>query len=728
MSLPASIGFVFSYWVLVVAVVALLLAQIAYFRTTPSVSGPLRVFLVSVRTVAFLAIVFLLMDPRCARRSETTDPGRVIALIDRSASMSLPNEGWESSASRSRFSTALELSAFVKESIEARNGEYQEVFFAGGSLTSSRDSLAPDGQGTDIVQALQQVYEKNEGENISSLVVFSDGIDTEEQLVRRSLPPVPVFTVGVGDTASPEDVRIKDVIYSSVVRTPSRAKIGATLFYSGEHRRHVRIRLIEDGTVVFEKDSVMSSAEREIAEEIPVEFPEAGRRNFTLEVNVDGYDAELENNRRDIVIEAEKAEAKVLVVDLQPDWELHFLTDLLRNDGSFDFNVISQHREASFAQGKIRPPNHFLALMEDSDALVIGSVTEAFLSTATTASIKRFVRERGGGLLVLPGPSSLFSLPSLWNQLDGLLPVRGTPPFQFTLRYTSLLPGAQAGTNPITAQLLPLLGQKGWQERSPLLGFYAPLFPRSGAEVLLETDERRMPAVAYHKAGKGRVAVVSAGPLWRWKFLSDGNAVYSEIMSRLLDVLARGEETERFFLTAKKNVFDAGESPVFIAEVFNEKMQPVTGFPLKIEISRVGKNGEEMPLERISMRRESVQSTRFSAAISPLHPGRYIVRGEAELPERTIFSRPIELKISDVSVEFQRMQQDRAALAAVAKRSGGLYAQGGDLADFSEKIPLEVRRMELVSELSLRTSVIVFLLVLVLLSIEWIVRKRVGMI
>ncbi len=44
------------------------------------------------------------------------------------------------------------------------------------------------------------------------------------------------------------------------------------------------------------------------------------------------------------------------------------------------------------------------------------------------------------------------------------------------------------------------------------------------------------------------------------------------------------------------------------------------------------------------------------------------------------------------------------------------------------RIPLEPRVVEITSEISLRTSRFIFLLLLVLLGFEWVVRKRAGMV
>jgi hypothetical protein len=88
----------------------------------------------------------------------------------------------------------------------------------------------------------------------------------------------------------------------------------------------------------------------------------------------------------------------------------------------------------------------------------------------------------------------------------------------------------------------------------------------------------------------------------------------------------------------------------------------------------------------------------------------------------------LEISVSEVSVEFQRVNQDRSNLLGIARQSGGGYFRGDEVSQMIARIPLETRIVETTSEMSLRTSVIVFVVVLVLLSLEWIIRKRVGMI
>jgi hypothetical protein len=491
----------------------------------------------------------------------------------------------------------------------------------------------------------------------------------------------------------------------------------------------VKIRLSENGAAVFEKDTLMTTSVREIVQDIPVDFPQPGRRRFKLDVIVDGFDAEPENNWRDIAIDAEKTGVRLLIVDQLPTWELTFLTELLRRDETFDFDMVSiAGDETPLERSKTIAESDVAAKLRDYDAVILMSIGAGLIDDSVAGAVTEFVRDRGKGLLVLPGPSSLFERPSAWNRLEPLLPVRGKPPFHFNLQYTSVRPGAQAMNNPITAQLVPRLSQTDWQQRSPLLGYYGSLIPKQGAETLLETADIRAPAFIFYRVGEGRVALVSTGPLWRWKFLSDTDNLYDELISRILDFLSRGDQTERFVLNSRKNVYSSGEKAVLTAEVFNEKMQPVTGVPVKVEVSRVSA-GDEIPLDTFAMRREGSDNPRFKVTLPPLGPGQYRVRGEADLPGRTLTSQTVDISVSEVSVEFQREHQDRSNLTAIALQSrGGVYSPVAGARDMARRIPLEVQTVRSATETSLRTSVAVFLVILALLSLEWIIRKRAGMI
>jgi hypothetical protein len=712
-------------WAILLAAVLFAIGLFAYWRTTPALDPRVRALLVALRVAALLCLVLFLLDPRAIRRGEREEEARVVLMVDRSASMTLPASGWE--GGESRFETAMSSAEGLAKELERRGARVETIGYS-AHAGAPGDSLRPDAQGTDLPGALDDVARRYEGEHVTAVVAFGDGMETERALVRPELPDLRVWTVGVGDTTAPDDVRIEDAEYSPVVRVPSQAVIRAGIAATGASAKRIHVRLAEGSRTIFEADTSFAGGHASTTLRIPVRFEEAGRREFVLSVTTTGRDVEPGNNRRDIVIEGEKARSRILIVDLTPGWDLTFLTALASKDPSVECELFVTPRREAAPVGRVRRPSDFTAALSDADAVVLGSVNESVLTPAVTDAIKRFV-ERGGGLLVMPGPSSLYETPGAWSRLRDILPVAGNPPFSFTLQYTLVGPGARAAAHAVTGPLVPLLTQTEWQERSPLLGFYSGVATAPNGELLIGVRGRNAPALAYGTAGKGRVAAVAAGPLWRWRFLGGNSGAYDELMTRLLDVLTRGEESGRFVLMSRKNVYDAGESPVFHAEVFNEKLQPVTGVPVTLEVSRGDSAaGDGTPLERVAMQREGGDEARLTATLDPLPAGRYFVRGSAELPDRVIQSKPLELHVSKTSVEFRNTTQDRAALERIAKRTGGAYLTPDAAGDLASKIDVTPRQVPVVSESVLRASAVWFIAVLLLLSAEWLLRKRAGMI
>ncbi|HEX5131037.1 MAG TPA: hypothetical protein VFX92_00970 [Candidatus Krumholzibacteria bacterium] len=721
----STLGISFHPWVVALAAVLIAVGLVAYWRTAPSVAGRARVILTTTRVVVFLLLALLLFDPRSIWRGERLEDPRVVVLVDRSASMSLPEQGW--AGGRSRFDAARDVASEVTRAVAGRGARAEVVYFS-SDLDDTVDAAAPDGQGTDVVRALESLARRFEGENLAAIVVVSDGVQTDASLVRPALPDIPVWAVGVGDTAAAEDVRLSGVEYSPVARAPSRVIIGATVAATGPRAKKVHIALTEKGHAVFEADTTLAGGDAEVTVPVAVRVTDPGRREFVLTVSTDGPDTRAENNRRDVVIEVEKARTRVLVVDLAPTWELTFLTAMIAHDPAYECELFVSSRWPSSPDGKLKRPDEFVPALAGADAVVLASVDDAFLTESVCDALRRFVTDRGGGLLVLPGTGSLYENAAAWNRLAPVLPLRGDAPLSFTLQYTAVGPGARAVASPITAPLIPLLSQTDWQERAPLLGYYSGLTPTAAGEVLIGVRGRSVPALTVGTAGNGRVAMIAAGPLWRWKFVAESNSVYDELMSRLIDMLTRGEESGRFVLASERNVFETGESPRLFAEILNERLQPVTGAPVRVEVARVDSSGAETPLTQAAMQRESPDAARLSVTLDPLPAGRYVVHGKAELPDRTMESRPLEIRVSTSSVEFQRTPQDREALTRIAGRSGGGYVTPDEVVAAAAKIPLEPRHAPVVAESVVRAEAPLFLFLLALLSVEWLVRKRAGMI
>lgn len=700
-------------------------AYVSYYRTMPPLSNRLRSVLIPLRMIVYSLLIVLFLDPRCAREGITSETAQVAVVIDRSESMRLPVEGGRPDG-QSRFDAALTLAGLVDSSVAARGGSTRHFYFANDVVVAAGNSVSPDGQGTDITGSLKTIHEKLEGENCTAVVLLSDGVETRPPLIIHDVPLMRIFVVGLGDTTPPEDVRVKEVDYNPLVRAPSKQTLRAALVNSGTQPMRTHVTLTENGTVIDKQDVVVEPGGAELIVPLPVEVIEPGRRTYLVEIAVEGADAERGNNSREVIIDSEKAEISVLVVDQLPSWEHSFLTDLLKREETISFDLIGPRPHSG--SRRFIDPAGFVTVINDYDVLVLSTMKPDFVGPEEAGAIERFITGAGKGMLIIPGAGSLFEHAAGWKLLESVLPVTGIPPCRFIFDYTEVIPGEQAALHAATADLLPLLSLTEWQERNPLLGYHSSLAIKSGAEELLVTRKQRMPALVYGRMEAGRVALICAGPLWRWKFLPEEGGVYDQLMSRLLDLLARGEDSSRFSLAVKKNLFEAGEPIDLFAELFDAKMQPVTGIPVRLEIFSVDSAGQEVPLRGVPMERKDAHTTRYAATLSPLPAAVYRLKAAAELQDRSLESNRLEIKVSDISVEYQTVVQDRRKLETIAARTNGSYSAGTVSPAFLDAIPVETRTRQTLSETALRTNGALFGAILLLLSVEWVIRKRAGMI
>ncbi len=704
------------------AVLLALAARAAYRRTAPEVEGRLRATLLGLRGGAYLAILLVLADPRIVRTVEHRHPARVVVLVDRSASMSLD----ASRGGLTRFELARRLARRLCQRVRDRGGTCDRVAFAADVSWTGVDTATASGQGTRIAAAVREVAGRYTEDPPAALVVISDGVDTSDPLVRPALPRVPVFAVGVGDTAARPDVRLGDVDYPAVVRVPARATIRARVDWTGGGTRRVTVRLRAGTRTLVRRDTVLTAAAHSATVSLPLRLVRPGRRTMRVEVDAHDRDDPPANNARDVVIDAEKSRTRVVIVDATPDWELTFISDVLRRDPTFAVDLVTAPGPDGKRPGPLYEPAEMTARLEDADAVVIRAPGDG-VTAAALASLVRFVRERGGGLLVLPGRASVYERADAWAVLAPILPVRGRAPLRFVPGYTVLSPGPAAASSAITTRIAPMLAQARWQERSPLLGVYRGVTAAPGSEVLATVRGSATPAIVARRAGRGRVVAITAGPLWRWRFVGGDPTVYDQFVTRLFAVLARAGEGGRFVLRASSNVFEAGQSARLVAELYNERMQPVTGVPVAVEVVRVDSSGAQTPVARVAMARDDARSTRFAARVPALPPGRYVARGRATVGGRDVASPPVRFRVSRTSVEFRRTAQDRSALVAMALRTGGRYRHES-LEGLAESMDLAPRIARGDEETLLRARAPLFVLVLLLLSLEWFARKRAGLV
>jgi hypothetical protein len=219
--------------------------------------------------------------------------------------------------------------------------------------------------------------------------------------------------------------------------------------------------------------------------------------------------------------------------------------------------------------------------------------------------------------------------------------------------------------------------------------------------------------------------VLTGEGLWRWQlaeYREFGNHhAVEELLSQTVQYLTANANRQRFRVYASKNVFDEGENVLLNAELYNDALELINAPDVKINLkSQAGKNYSFLFTR-------SGQSYQLNAGTLPV--GEYIYTATTSNGKQA-FTANGQLTVKQLNLETRQSTANHQLLRTIATQSGGqmlLPSQINKLADLirkNENIKTVVYEDKRYSDLI--DVKWVFVLILLLLSAEWFLRKREG--
>lgn len=291
------------------------------------------------------------------------------------------------------------------------------------------------------------------------------------------------------------------------------------------------------------------------------------------------------------------------------------------------------------------------------------------------------------------------------------------------MRRETLLQLAPQGRRHPVVRLPTANGGDPWTELPPLPGYFPVVRLRPGAIGLVEgTGSERPSLMVAGASGQGKVIAALSAAFWRLELLSSGVGGRPQTMSQFwrnaVNWLAIKTPAGRVRASTERPVYRSGEPLIFVAQVFDELLRPQEGAALQVALEP----GEL----QFSLSDEGGGSYRRSW--SGLGPGEYTYTVRAYAAGSAIGEDRGRLLIEQHSVESMDVRADPALLGEMARVSGGRISPLDDWRELLEALPLQQRLVEKESLMPLWGRTWVAIMVLALLVLEWLVRKRCGMI
>lgn len=726
--------------------------------------------LVTLRALVYLVAVIMLLEPALDLKNISKVKNHVVVLVDSSASMSLKVDDGQSSRLERVQKDLPQFAALEEQSKEEHEFHY---FSYGKAPTETAQSslqdlqkITPTGQHSNLSEALQDIQSKFADRELGGVVLYSDGIDTGalghrtkegEPLDATSVSllkelDAPINTFGAANKDEVKDIAITRILRDDFAFVHNKVSVDVEIQAIGLGEQLVPVTLTREGAPLQTRE--IQITQDETSYKVSFEFVprQIGQEIYTVEVpELDGET--LKDNNRDIfLLRIIRDKIRALQVVGRPSWDERFMRRLLKQNPNVDlisFFILrtneSLHNASNDELSLIPFPTRELFEQElgSFDLVIFQNFNYGPYSMKRYLPyIEQFI-EKGGGFAMLGGDLSFASGGYDNTAIEAALPVELPTRTSKLIDMQSFRPElTEAGQrHPITQLAFdPATNAKIWKNLPEQRGTNIVRAAKKGSTVLathpkLTANGEPMPVITIGAHGKGRVMAMTTDSSWRWSFesLKDGGTPreYQLFWHNAIRWLIKDPELKLVKLELAKDSGLPAQQVNLSVRVSNPDYSPAQNRDGELRIVRrvlpyQGAQQEKLaPPQVIAFKTNSAGVAEIP--FTPEQQGVYELSAHVKSADsKEDLSDQRMLLIVPNSQEYQNILPRQDLLESIAKVSEGTYtdlAKGTVTPQFVEPRSVKVNRRKVVQ---LWDSALTFLLILLLLGVEWTLRRRWG--
>jgi hypothetical protein len=732
------------------------------------------------RLLAILVACLVMLRPSLADYAKSVVPSKLIILIDASGSMNINDEfnnqsRWEA-AQRILRSPAVE--ALLRR---LQNEQKVEIVYYQGAEDIAR--FEPGGKAlgkrTDMGQWLRALHKAHGGEqNLRGLVILSDGADngtrypTLQEAINWKNVPCPIYTFALGSpttTGKHQDI-IVTAIHPDPQVVPVKTKMTVKTMINAPNLagQSVTVHLLVNDKVVATKPARLTKDQDN--EVVVGDYRPEQVGEIKVTVKVDPVEGEVNkaNNEMSTYVSVTNEGVSVLWVEgKRRPWEPVFAIRALAGDKRFSVFYTLRANDGRDPKGQ---EDWFDFNKKHYDVIVIGDISARQFAggdKAVFGQIANMVKKKGTGLLMLGGQETFANGSGDWKndpqarRLTKLLPANLDQSDQINNKKLWVLPTAEGLRYTLRlSEGNPLLL---WQNKEkpifePLDGMalFGTVDPE--AKVFAEAEdenggEPKRPIMAAWNKGTGRAMVFGGDTTWQaWRRNPTAVAAYERFWRQVVLWLANREDASgNTYVTLDTRRVAAGGNNAVGFTVGARGKGGEAAPDAKFEVKVIGPHKEETAVPTAQEGKD-----RRGYFFRTNEPGEYTVWVKAsgkDAKGNDLDERPATAKFLCYAEDLENLRPaaDHEFLKKLAASGGGAAYVGGEdkLTEFLEGLlaqpllpsraraevwpdwrvtPVSGEASDQLAALWTSGLLLAFALFVALVSLEWFLRRRWGMV
>ena len=473
--------------------------------------------------------------------------------------------------------------------------------------------IEPTGRGTNLARATRLAVRELAGNPIAAVVLITDGQHNEgddplSAAEYAGSMGIPIIAIGVGEPAEPRNIKVAELWATDSVYQDDPFVIESQLTADGFDGQSVRVELTrqpitEAGTPGTEQvidSSTVTFAGAHTEQRVRFEHRPTESGDYIFAVRVPAQTAEVteDDNRRAQPVSVLSDKARVLLIAGAPTWEYRMVSTLLQRDKTIDLSCWLQSIDNDMRQpGNTvieQLPSSPSELFEYDMVLFIDPDPREF-NQAWVDALRDFLGEHGGGMMWIAGPkhTARFITAPTTRGVRELLPITVgqlsaldveslvvTHPREWPLRVTA------DGADHVMMRLDkdPQLNQQMWDTMPGIFWSFPVRNVKPGAKVLAEHSDPRLttrdgarPLLVTGQFGPGRTVYMGFSGTWRWRKL--GERFFDQYWVQSVRYLVEGRllgEKKRGRVTTDRDTYPVGSRVQVSARLYDADFSPLS--------------------------------------------------------------------------------------------------------------------------------------------------------
>jgi len=674
-----------------------------YRFTIPITSKFIKTSLIVIRSLTILLIITLLFEPSINFNYSTEVKSKSLLLIDNSSSIVNTDSLTRSNQAHS----------FISDFTNNVNGNINYFTF-GKEVTpiivNDDFNLLFDESITNFDNLGN--YFKTE-DNVSSITLISDGIFNEGTNSYSNFEKlnIPIFTIAIGDTTHPSDVSIKKVTYNKLIYINGTTEIKSVIRNTNLSGRKIFVTLYDDSGIVG-KEQIKLNENGINSVSFNYQPLKVGKQSLMVKISQLSEEESYENNSYPIVLDVLNDKIKVLLIAGTASPDLSILTQSVLKNENIALSRIIQITPDKFLDSK-----NYKSKLDSADIIMMLDFPAINTPSRLIADVKDVIdSSQKPYFFVLSQSVDQKKLATLKERLPFIIPNMET-------NKILVQPKIKSFNNTLLKNTL------GWDKLPPIHMHNSRLVLKSGTTILVVAENRnvryQIPLIFSSKIASSRSIVLNGFNFWKWNLQSDNSIgnLFNKFIADVIKWLFADNNQKRIFVKTSKDIYNSNESIDFVGNAYDETLSQRNDATFDIKITST--NYEK------SLKLVSTQNGKYEGTVNISQSGNFYYSAKISLPGETDKVLNGKFTISETNLENINFVLNSNYLKFISNITSGKSFNIDNYSNLFNEInrlsERQIKRTIVETKYSIWSNEWILVLIVLLFTLEWIIRKKKGM-